>query len=93
MSKMLKIRIFRSVLLHSVSLFSWHNQQYFAISAKYQQLYSQFTNPFSQCPGKTQIFYRIDVAFLDRLLQRQPSIYLDKVQAKFREDQGIEIQS
>ena len=56
---------------------------------QYQQLYSQSTNPFSQHPGRTQIFYHTDVAFLDRLLQRQHSIHLDEVQAKFREDPGI----
>jgi len=56
---------------------------------QYQQLYSQSTHPFSQCPGTTQIFYHTDVAFIYRLLQRQHSIHLDEVQAKFREDRRI----
>ena len=56
---------------------------------QYQQLYSQSTHPFSQRPGMTQIFYHTDVAFIYRLLQRQHSIHLDEVQAKFREDRRI----
>jgi len=54
---------------------------------QYQQLYSQSTHPFSQHPGRTRIFYH--TAFIYRLLQRQCSIHLDEVQAKFREDRRI----
>ena len=54
-----------------------------------QQLYSQSTHPFSQHPERTWIFYHTDVAFIYRILQRQHSIHLDEVQAKFREDWRI----
>ena len=58
---------------------------------QYQQLYGQSTNPFSQRPGRPRILDHTDIDFLDRLLQRQPSIYLDEIQERFRDDRGIEI--
>jgi len=44
---------------------------------QYQQLYSQSTHPFSQCPGRTQIFYHTDVAlFTDYCRGNAVSIWM-----------------
>lgn len=57
----------------------------------YHHIYGSSSNPFGQHPRRPYLLDRDDCAYIDTLLQNDPGIYLDEVQAKLLEDRNINV--
>jgi len=52
----------------------------------YHNLYGTSVNPFRHYPGRPRLLDSQDRAYVDELLHREPTIYLDEIQLKLYED-------
>jgi len=57
----------------------------------YHRVYGTSTNPFRRHPGRPRMLDQEDHAYIDTLLDREPTIYLDEIQDKLMEDHDIDV--
>lgn len=55
----------------------------------YHRIFGSSVNPFGRRPGRSRELDEEDRGYLEHLLQREPTIYLDEIQQKFQEDRAI----
>ena len=54
-------------------------------------MYGTSTNPYRQCIGRPRLLDQDDCAYIDALLDREPTIYLDEIQNKSVEDRDRDV--